>query len=191
MRDTYFYLPAAKQARLAKLYTENADKKTVPMPAQGGMTPDYPKAAGTYFSGGAGLSSTVDDYAAFLQMVLNGGTYNGRRLLKPATVALITQNQMGEVSQGNNKFGLGFSITTAEGAAARQPGPSEGSYEWGGIFGTTYWVDPKQKLVAMIYTQKYPSGTARDLADKFKAAVYQSLTQTQKSSAVSVPAGAK
>jgi CubicO group peptidase (beta-lactamase class C family) len=189
MKDTWFYLPADKKARLAELYTEDARKATVFMMPQGGMFPNYPKAAGgTYFSGGAGLSSTIDDYATFLQMLLNNGTYNGRRLLKPATVALITQNQMGDVSQGGNKFGLGFSIVTAQ-SAAKQPGLSEGSYEWGGIFGTTYWVDPKQKLVALIYTQKYPSSTSRDLADKFKAAVYQSFAPDQKSPAAA-PAGA-
>ncbi|SFQ72837.1 serine hydrolase domain-containing protein [Hymenobacter arizonensis] len=191
MKDTWFYLPADKQARLAKLYTEDAAKNTVPMAPRDGMIPDYPKAQGTYFSGGAGLSSTIDDYATFLQMMLNNGTHNGRRLLKPATVALITQNQMGEVSQGNNKFGLGFSITTAQSAAARQPGLSEGSYEWGGIFGTTYWVDPKQKLVALIYTQKYPSGTARDLADKFKTAVYQSFVPQSAAEASSALPAAK
>ncbi|WP_426059511.1 serine hydrolase domain-containing protein [Hymenobacter sp. B1770] len=191
MKDTWFYLPADKQARLAKLYTEDAAKNTVPMGPRDGMIPDYPKAPGTYFSGGAGLSSTIDDYATFLQMMLNNGSHNGRRLLKPATVALITQNQMGEVSQGNNKFGLGFSITTAQSAAARQPGLSEGSYEWGGIFGTTYWVDPKQKLVALIYTQKYPSGTARDLADKFKTAVYQTFLPQQAAAASSATPAAK
>jgi CubicO group peptidase (beta-lactamase class C family) len=109
-------------------------------------------------------------------------------LLKPATVALMTQNQIGEVNQGNSKFGLGFSITTAKGA--KEYGPSVGSYEWGGIFGTTYWVDPQQKLVALIYTQKYPSSTSRDLADKFKTAVYQSLAPGQKSPANLAPAGA-
>ena len=155
------------------------------------MFPNYPKASGgTYFSGGAGLSSTIDDYAVFLQMLLNNGTYNGRRLLKPATVALITQNHIGELNQGNNKFGLGFSITSAESAATQQPGLSEGSYEWGGIFGTTYWVDPKQKLVALIYTQKYPSSTSRDLADKFKAAVYQSFAPGQKLPVPAAPASA-
>ena len=173
MRDTYFYLPAAKQPRLATLYTEDAAKNTAPMAPQGGLTPDYPKAPGTYFSGGAGLSSTIDDYAAFLQMLLNNGTYRGHRFLKPATVALMTQNQISEVTQGANKFGLGFSLTTA--ASAKQPGLSAGSYEWGGIFGTTYWVDPKEKLVALIYTQKYPNTTGGDLDDKFKAAVYESL----------------
>ena len=179
MRDTYFYLPAAKHARLAELWTEDATHNTQPRMPQGRMVPSYPKARGTYFSGGAGLSSTIDDYAHFLQMLLNNGTYNGRRLLKPATVALITQNQIGEVMQGDHKFGLGFSLTTAESAAKQPVGPSAGSYEWGGIFGTTYWVDPKQKIVALIYTQKYPSSTSRDLADKFKAAVYQSIASTE------------
>ena len=173
MRDTYFYLPAAKQIRLAKLYTEDRNKNTAPMRPQGGMIPDYPKAPGTYFSGGAGLSSTIDDYANFLEMLRRQGFHKGRQLLRPATVVLITQNQIGEINQGSNKFGLGFSLTTA--ASAHQPGLSAGSFEWGGIFGTTYWVDPKQKLVALIYTQKYPNSTGGDLADKFKAAVYQSI----------------
>ncbi len=173
MRDTWFYLPAALQPRLATLYTEDADKKTVPLVATGGLRADYPKAAGTYFSGGSGLSSTIDDYAVFLQMLLNGGEYHGRRLLRPETVALMTQNQIGAVNQGANKFGLGFSIITAPGAA--QSGLSEGSYEWGGIFGTTYWVDPKEKIVALLYTQKYPNTTAADLPAKFKKLVYEAL----------------
>jgi CubicO group peptidase (beta-lactamase class C family) len=186
MKDTYFYLPADKQARLVELYTEDANKQTVPMMPQGRMIPNYPKAKGTYFSGGAGLSSTIDDYAHFLQMMLDNGRYNGRQLLKPATVALITQNQMGTVSQGGNKFGLGFSITTPQNA--KVPGLSAGSYEWGGIFGTTYWVDPQQKLVALVYTQKYPNSTSRDLAGKFKTAVYESFVPDQKASGTAAPA---
>ncbi|GAB3872386.1 serine hydrolase domain-containing protein [Hymenobacter segetis] len=181
MKDTYFYLPADKQARLVRLYTENAAKQSVEMEPQGRMIPNYPKAKGTYFSGGAGLSSTIDDYAIFLQMMLNNGTHQGRQLLKPATVAIITQNQMGAVSQGGNKFGLGFSITTPENA--KVPGLSAGSYEWGGIFGTTYWVDPQQKLVGLIYTQKYPNSTGRDLAGKFKSAVYESFVPDQQAPA--------
>lgn len=179
MRDTYFYLPAARQARLVPLYTEDAAHRTVPVPTQGmlGLKPDYPKTAGTYFSGGAGLSSTIDDYAVFLQMLLNGGTYHGHRLLKPATVALMTQNQMGDVDQGLNKFGLGFSITTPRSAA--QTGLSVGTYEWGGIFGTTYWVDPKEKLVVLLYTQKYPNSTASDLVPRFKKLVYEALAKSQ------------
>ncbi len=189
MPDTWFYLPAARHARLAALWTEDAAKKTVPMMPQGGMFPNYPKASGgTYFSGGAGLSSTIDDYAHFLQMLLDNGTYNGRQLLKPATVTLITQNQMGAVSQGGNKFGLGFSIVSAQNAARQPGGLSEGSYEWGGIFGTTYWVDPKTRLVALIYTQKYPNSTGDDLANKFKTAVYQTFAPAATAPAPAAPA---
>ena len=182
MADTWFYLPTpAQQARLARLYTEDAAHNTVLTTPVDRMSPDYPKAQGTYFSGGAGLSSTIDDYAVFLQMLLNQGTANGHRFLKPETVALMTQNQIGAVNQGDHKFGLGFSLTTPQ--AQRVPGLSVGSFEWGGIFGTTYWVDPQEKLVALIYTQKYPNTTGRDLADKFKQAVYQTFAPDQKAPA--------
>jgi CubicO group peptidase (beta-lactamase class C family) len=176
MRDTYFYLPAAKHSRLVPLYSEYQGR-TVAMPKTGmlGLQPDYPNQPGTYFSGGAGLSSTIDDYAAFLQMMLNGGTYNGHRLLKPETVQLITQNQMGDVNQGLNKFGLGFSIVTP--AAAAQTGQTAGSYEWGGIFGTDYWVDPTEKLVVLLYTQKYPHTNTPDLVPRFRKLVYGALAK--------------
>ncbi|NML67769.1 beta-lactamase family protein [Hymenobacter sp. RP-2-7] len=176
MRDTYFYLPAALHSRLQPLYTEYQGR-TVPMPASGllGLRPDYPTRTGTYFSGGGGLSSTIDDYAVFLQMLLNGGTYQGHRLLQPATVALMTQNQMGDINQGRNKFGLGFSIVTPAGAA--ETGQSVGSYEWGGAFGTDYWVDPKEKLVVLLYTQKFPHANTPDLVPHFRKAVYAALSK--------------
>ena len=177
MNDTYFYLPAAKHSRLATLYTEDNQKNTVKRVAQNGQSPDYPKVNGTYFSGGAGLSSTISDYAKFLQMMLNNGTYNGKQIISPATVRLMTTNQIGEVNQGDNKFGLGFGIITPKGAA--KLGVSEGSYEWGGIFGTSYWVDPKEKIIGLIYTQKYPNTAGGTLSDKFKALVYQSIQPTK------------
>jgi CubicO group peptidase (beta-lactamase class C family) len=173
MKDTYFYLPADKQSRLAVLYTEDAAHSTQRVTAAQGRNPDYPKTAGTYFSGGAGLSSTIYDYARFLQMLLNGGELEGRRLLSPATVRLMTTNQIGELYNGTDKFGLGFGITTARSAA--RLGVSEGAFDWGGIFGTTYWVDPKTGLVALLYTQKYPNSHG-DLSDKFRVLVYQALT---------------
>ena len=176
MKDTYFYLPTDRQNRLTKVYTQDADKKIQPMPAQGGISADYPKQPGTYFSGGAGLSSTMYDYAIFLQMMLNGGEYGGKRLLSPTTVRLITMNQIGDLNQGNNKFGLGFAITSAKSAALLPV--SEGSFDWGGFFGTTYWVDPKEGIVAQIYTQKVPNSYG-DLTDKFKVLVYQAITQMQ------------
>jgi CubicO group peptidase (beta-lactamase class C family) len=174
MNDTYFYLPPAKQNRLVVLYTEDAEGGIRRQAGQLGLSPDYPKTAGTYFSGGAGLSSTMADYAKFLQMLLNGGAYNGKRLLSPTTIKLITSNQIGGLNQGPNKFGLGFGIISDHGATGLLMTP--GTYEWSGIFGTNYWVDPTEDLVAMIYTQKYPNRYG-DLVNKFRVLVYQSITQ--------------
>jgi CubicO group peptidase (beta-lactamase class C family) len=98
-------------------------------------------------------------------------------LLKPATVQLMTQNQMGDVNQGANKFGLGFSIVTPKGSS--ESGLSVGSYEWGGAFGTTYWVDPAEKLVVLLYTQQFPHTTAPDLVPRFKRLVYEALAKKQ------------
>ena len=173
MNDTYFYLPTAKQARLTRLYTEDSTKSVRRMPALGGISEDYPKQAGTYFSGGAGLSGTLYDYAIFLQMVLNGGEYGGKRFLSPTTVRLITTNQIGDLTVGLNKFGLGFAITSDK-SASRLP-VSQDSFDWGGFFGTTYWVDPKENVVALLYTQKVPNSYG-DLNDKFKVLVYQAIT---------------
>lgn len=178
MTDTYFYLPAAKHNRLTRVYTEDSTKMVRPLPTLNGISGDYPKKAGTYYSGGAGLSSTLYDYAIFLQMMLNGGEYGGKRFLSPTTVKLITTNQIGDLNQGLNKFGLGFSITT-EKSASRLP-VSQGSFDWGGFFGTTYWADPKEGIIALIYTQKVPNSFG-DLTDKFKVLVYQAITELQES----------
>jgi CubicO group peptidase (beta-lactamase class C family) len=128
--------------------------------------------AGTYFSGGAGLSSTTKDYAIFLQMLLNKGEYNGKRLLSRRTVELITSNQIGDLNVGRDKFGLGFEITTAFGQALL--GISEGSFSWGGYFGTTYWADPKEHLVCLLFIQQSPLSHV-EIQNKFKAMVYQTL----------------
>ncbi len=176
MNDTYFYLPAAKQPRLARLFTEDTARIARPVPANGpGGLADYPKSSsGTYFSGGAGLSSTMSDYAIFLQMLLNKGEYNGRRILGPMTVKLILTNQIGELNVGQNKFGLGFALTSDK-SAARMPVP-EGTFDWGGFFGTTYWADPQQGIIGLLYTQKFPNSYG-ELTDKFKVLVYQAIVE--------------
>ncbi|HEY0055689.1 MAG TPA: serine hydrolase domain-containing protein [Pedobacter sp.] len=172
MNDTYFYLPASKHSRLVPVYTYDSENRLVKYLKEGTMTANYPTFKGTYFSGGAGLSSTTYDYAVFLQMLLNGGTYNGNRILSRRTIDLMTMNQIGDLTLwGGNKFGLGFEITTQKGMA--NLGITEGSFAWGGYFSTTYWVDPKEKIVALIYTQQSPMRS--DMQNKFKALVYQSL----------------
>ena len=174
MNDTYFYLPAAKQNRLVSFF-EEVDKKLVKRTlVQEGwkVDADYPNGEGTYLSGGGGLSSTMLDYAIFLQMILNGGEYNDKRILSRNTVRMMTMNQIGDVNFGNNKFGLGFQITTEKGSSIL-PTP-EGVFEWGGAFATTYWTDPKEHLIGIFYRQLYKS-TIGEIGNKFKVLVYQAL----------------
>ena len=177
MNDTYFYLPASKYSRLVSLYEEK-DKKLVRAGARtdfnGNINTDYPKTQNNYYSGGGGLSSTAKDYAVFLQMLLNGGTYNGKRLLARHTVRMMTMNQIGDINRGANKFGLGFGITTEKGSALL-PTP-EGVFEWGGAFSTTYWADPKENLVGIFYRQLWRS-TNGEIANKFKVLVYAALNE--------------
>lgn len=175
MNDTWFYLPASKQNRLVTLYEEVEGKLQIAKTEteqNGTFLLNYPNTAGTYFSGGAGLSSTALDYAIFLQMLLNGGEYNGKRFLSRNTVRMMTMNQIGDINRGANKFGLGFGITTEKGSSLL-PTP-EGVFEWGGAFATTYWADPKENLIGIIYRQLYRS-TLGEVPNKFKVLVYQAL----------------
>jgi CubicO group peptidase (beta-lactamase class C family) len=169
MTDTYFYLPSSKFERLVKVNTEDIKHHLVKLPDE---SMNYPMVEGTYYSGGAGLSSTTKDYATFLQMLLNKGEYNGKRLLSRRTVELITSNQIGGLNMGRDKFGLGFQITTANGQA--KLGVSEGSFSWGGYFGTTYWADPKERLVCLVFIQQSPLSHS-EIHDKFRVLVYQAL----------------
>jgi len=175
MKDTYFYLPASKYGRLVNLYEEK-DRKLVLTTGQvdfnGMVNSDYPKMENNYYSGGGGLSSTAFDYAIFLQMILNGGEYNGKRLLGRNTVRMMLMNQAGDLSLGANKMGLGFGITTEKGSSLL-PTP-EGVFEWGGAFATTYWADPKENLIGIFYRQLWRT-TLGDLPNKFKVLVYQAL----------------
>lgn len=178
MHDTWFYLPAAKQNRLVALHTENKQQQVIKMtesPTAGisNLDIDYPTKAGKLYSGGAGLVSTAYDYALFMQMLLNGGSLNGKRILSRNSVDMMTQNQIGNVDRGpNEKFGLGFGIITETGSG--RLGLSTGSYSWGGAFSSTYWIDPKEKIVAQLFLNQYPISHG-DIHDKFKVLVYSAL----------------
>jgi CubicO group peptidase (beta-lactamase class C family) len=173
MNDTYFNVPPSKANRLATVYTEDASQRIIPWSHTfRNIDPDYPTMNKHYFSGGAGLTSTAFDYAIFLQMLLNGGIYNGKRILSPRSVDMMTSNQLDFSFNGTNDFGLGFEIVTEKGAAR---GPrNKGSFSWGGYYGTTYWADPKAKLVCLIMTQHTPNSHG-DLANKITALIYSSL----------------
>jgi CubicO group peptidase (beta-lactamase class C family) len=136
------------------------------------VEPDYPNKNLGYFSGGGGLSSTVYDYAIFLQMLLNGGTYNGKQILSRNTVRMMTSDQFPDDKSGKMiPFGLGFGITTPSGSAGTPK--NAGTFEWGGAFGTKYWVDPKEKLVVLLYFNKLPLVINPD--EVFTTLVYQGL----------------
>lgn len=171
MKDTYFYLPKEKYSRLVTLCeTQNGKAVTVKGKIYDQVDPNYPATAGTYYSGGAGLSGTIEDYARFLQLFLNGGTYNGTRLLSRKTVELMLTNQVQPPL--TTQFGLGFGLETASNDYLSVY--SVGSFSWGGAFSTQYWADPKEKLVALIYTNMY-NAPLRSLGDKFKIATYQAI----------------
>ncbi len=171
MSDTYFYLPKEKQGRLSKVYTADSTGNLLEVSGQFKQFSDYPLLAhGIYFAGGAGLSSTAADYAKFLTMMLQEGEFKGQQLLKRSTVELMTTNQIDTLHLGNDKFGLGFEISTAENE--KQTGISEGAFSWGGYFGTTYWVDPKRNLIGefLIQGAGLPHG---GVANDFKLLVYK------------------
>ena len=174
MKDTYFYIPKEKQNRLAMLHSDDKTKHVVNtaevITVNGTIYRDYPILdGGSFYSGGGGLVSTAYDYAVFMQMLLNGGDYNGKHLLSKNTIRLMTTSQTPNLGI---TFGLGFQVVTDADAAKNTSSP--GSFSWGGMFASSYWIDPKEKIVAQFVLQQYPFSHG-DIAEKFKVAVYQAL----------------
>lgn len=182
MNDTYFDLPADKLSRLAAVYEPGPDKiirRTSDEPVIKGelvycVTSPYKGRRG-YCSGGAGLTSSAADYARFLQMLLNGGEWNGTRILKPATVKEMTSNQIGDLKSmmPTGRFGYGFGIVTS---ADKHEASSVGSYAWGGFYSTMFWVDPEKKLVGVLMTQLFPMENLT-LHEDFKKLAYKAIQQ--------------
>jgi CubicO group peptidase (beta-lactamase class C family) len=175
MNDTYFNVPQDKASRLVNFFVEGNDGviKKEEKTFGGFLDMNFPIQPHEYFSGGGGLSSSITDYGTFLQMLLNGGEYNGVRYLAHNTVRLMTMNQIGDLTiDGEHKFGLGFRIITENNSRLS---PSQaGTYSWGGAFSTSYWVDPKEEMICIIYRQMW--GPHVGLTDKaFKPLVYQAI----------------
>jgi CubicO group peptidase (beta-lactamase class C family) len=176
MKDTYFNIPASKAKRLVNLYTEKSPGVLVK--ADAGMlnsaaASNYPLVPHTYYSGGAGLSSTLYDYGIFLQMLLNNGEYNGKHILGKNTVRMMITNQIEDVNYANsNKFGLGFQLVTEK--SSGQTPAQVGTFNWGGAFATSYWVDPKEKIVMLFYRQ-LQARSRNDVVEKFRALTYQAI----------------
>jgi CubicO group peptidase (beta-lactamase class C family) len=151
MNDTYFNVPEKEQGRLATVYRRSE---------KGLEKPAVPLRIGSpaYFSGAGGLTSTVGDYFQFAQMLCNGGKLNGKQILSPLTVDLMLSNNVGELFLGQIGrppqgvgFGLGGEIVlNAAEARLRKP---NGSYGWDGAFGTYWWVNRAEQMVAILFVQ--------------------------------------
>jgi len=149
--------PAQPTGALGTGFVPVAAAERVPYPATRGealLDPGRAFSATAYHSGGAGMSGNIEDYARFAQMLLNGGELDGARVLKPETVRQMTANHTGDMATlrgPGTGFGLGVAMVTDPAAAkTRQPA---GSYGWGGIYGTQFWVDPQSRVVGVAMTQ--------------------------------------
>ena len=176
MNDTHFYLPKSKVSRLATVYS-SGDYGIVKAPVDGTMVSQgaYVKGPRKSFSGGAGFLSTALDYAKFLQMMLNGGKFDGKRIISRKSIELMTTDHLDQATFEWTKgtgFGLGFSVLTNLGLRGEYG--TLGEYGWGGAYHSTYWVDPKEELLVVYLTQLIPAKKINDHG-KLRAQVYQSL----------------
>ena len=173
MDDTGFYLPGNKAGRLVAVQQKsNGGWEKYPVTF---YDTDYPvTGAKKFFSGGAGLSSTAKDYAVFLQMYLNGGEYNGVRLLSRTTIRSIMGNQTGTLLGGDEKhYGLAFGVVTPSGQDKGGLG-SSGTFDWGGYFNTQYFADPQEGIIGII--MKQTQGKINDDTGwKFRQMVFQTI----------------
>lgn len=161
MLNTQFYLNEDQYQHLVPVQTKNQNGEWIIYDGhpEGYYDADYPKrGAKKFYSGGAGLTSTAQDYAKFLQMYLNGGVFNEHRILSPTTVDLIMSNQTNELfGEGNTHYGLAFGVVTNKGFSIGGIG-SVGTFDWGGYFNTQYYADPELDIIGILMkqTQRIP-----------------------------------
>ena len=177
MTDTHFFLPEDKVGRLATVYSSVGDGsrfERAPDPGRMVGQGHYVNGPRKAFSAGAGVLSTATDYATFLQMMLNGGEFDGVRILSRKTVESMTSDHLGDVPfRDGQGFGLGFSITHDPAAASGLPG-SVGEFAWAGAYHSVYWVDPREEMVVVYLTQIIPAVNLDDQR-KVRSLVYQAI----------------
>ncbi|NJB71741.1 CubicO group peptidase (beta-lactamase class C family) [Saonia flava] len=173
MKDTWFYLPKEKHSRLVSVQ-HKVDGKWKKYPVTFYDT-NYPiTGAKRFFSGGAGLSSTVKDYATFLQMYLNGGELNGVRILSRKTIETMMGLQFDNVwDDKGSHYGLAYRVVNQTGQNMGAQG-SIGTFSWGGYFNTQYFADPKEKIIGIIFKQTQ-GPTTDQTRWKFSQLVWSSI----------------
>lgn len=177
MKDTRFYYPATQKDRLVGIQ-KRTDRGWEAFTTDQ-YDPDYPvKGARTFFSGGAGLSGTAEDYAKFLQMYLGRGEYNGVRLLSPNTVKVIMGDHTGDKFNAPNQYhGLAFGIVSEVGATSRGMG-SAGTFDWGGYFNTQYFADPRENIIGILLKQTQ-GDTGDQTSWKFRQLVFAAIDESR------------
>jgi CubicO group peptidase (beta-lactamase class C family) len=190
MTDTSFDLRPDWDDRLATSHARQEDGSLVPMDK-----PPIPVTDREFYPGGGGLGSTASDYLRFLRALMNGGELDGNHILRPETVAQMSQNQMGHLEVQklptqmpdlsnpvdlfpgmSKKWGLSFLINTEQGPAGR----SAGSLAWAGLYNTYYWLDPVSNIAGVLMTQSLPFAdpAVLDTLDAFERSVYGGLGQS-------------
>jgi CubicO group peptidase (beta-lactamase class C family) len=185
MDDTFFHVPEDKIDRLMACYWRNPLNGQIMQSDPAGKASTYAKKPNV-FSGGGGLASTIGDYLKFCLMLSGGGEFNGARILSPKTLEFMTMNhlpegktlrEMGdktfsETRMDGSGFGLGWAVTT-DVIATTQPG-SAGTFSWGGMASTFFWIDPVEDLIGIQMTQLAPSG-AYPIRPQLQQLVYAAI----------------
>ena len=185
MNDTAFKITDSMRKRLVGMHARGEDGSLAPIPFELEQAPEF-------YMGGGGLYGTAADYIKFTQMILNKGRGNGNQLLKPETVAMMSQNNIGDLTIGKittaapmytndvdlypdivKKWGLSFLINTAK----TPEGRSAGSLAWAGLANSYFWIDPARNVAGVILMQLLPfaDGKALETFAGFERGVYAGL----------------
>jgi CubicO group peptidase (beta-lactamase class C family) len=167
MPDSGFYFEDRRAERVAMMHARR-DGKLEAAPRE---------LSRTYFSGAGGLATSTEDYLQFAQMLLNGGELNGRRLLGPRTVELMTANHTGDMVNGQfgrpaRGMGFGLGMQVVLDPVAAELAVSKGAYGWPGGTGVAFWIEPAEELVSIYFIQGGQGGPARQA---FETAVRQAI----------------
>jgi CubicO group peptidase (beta-lactamase class C family) len=183
MLDTAFFVPVNKRERLCALYGHTPEVEDLQR-----LEGEFPSERPSMISGGGGLCSTLPDYARFCQMLVNQGEMDGNRILSPKTIELFSTNlapvqtlpygfRFNDLFHAGYGFSLGTRVLMDVGAAG--VAGSAGEFGWDGAFNTFFWIDPVEKLYALVMLQHHPNNFY-PLFQRTKAIIYASLVRPAK-----------
>ncbi len=179
LKNTWFFAPDTTVEQLATAYFSVGDTAIAPLDPHGFI--QYPtKGAKSYLSGGSGLNGTARDYFTFCQALLNGGKWQNTRLLQDSTTQLLSKNQIDTLTYpwGEGTFSYGFHLLTEN--QNKPPFGRAGRISWGGIFHTTFWIDPDRDIVGILMSQVLSNPHGKKVNDTFEKLVNNALIDERK-----------